>query len=111
MTQKDFGERVKKLRNQLGISQMELSLRCEHITTSYICGLERGENNPTYETLKRLAGGLGITVEQLIHEDEPQLQFDTAMNKLIAHAMPLSPDERMDLVDIAKIFRRRKDRL
>lgn len=92
---------------------VELSKIIHQVTMiggGFMPSMERGENNPTYETLKRLANGLGITVEQLIHEEEPQLRFDAAMNKLIAYAASLTPEERMDLADIAKVFRRRKKR-
>jgi transcriptional regulator with XRE-family HTH domain len=33
---------------------------------NYIGAIERGEINPTYRTLRRLAGGLGVTVTELV---------------------------------------------
>ncbi len=106
MTQQELGKRVLDLRTALGISQMELSLRCEMLTASQIGYLEIGIGNPTYETLKKLARGLGITLQDLLKEDEPPVQYDKTMNQLIAYATPLTPQERKDLVSMAKIYHR-----
>ena len=110
MTQKELGQRVKRLRESLGISQMELALRCEMPTTSQIGALELGESNPTFATLKKLAKGLDLSVDELLNEHEPKTSYDGSMNKLIAYATTLTTDERMDLLDIAKILHRRNNR-
>ncbi|MEA4897474.1 MAG: helix-turn-helix transcriptional regulator [Christensenellaceae bacterium] len=110
MTQQALGRRVLRLRTKLGISQMELALRCEMPATSPIGSLELGESNPTFETLKKLAKGLGIAVDELLSEQEPQTLYDAGMNKRIAYATQLTPDERLDLVDMARILHRARRR-
>lgn len=110
MTQQELGERVLRLRKQMGISQMELALRCEMPTTSHIASLELGTSNPTFETLKRLSKGLGLTMDELLKTEEPRVTYDSSMNKLIAYASALTPVERLDLIDMAKIYYRDKKR-
>ena len=49
-------------RNEAGITQTELSKRTG-IAQTDISKLERGNGNPSLKTLKRLAEGLGMTLE------------------------------------------------
>lgn len=56
---KDLGLKIKKARNELGISQEELAARCGFDRT-YISLLERGKRNPSYLNLLRLFKKLGI---------------------------------------------------
>lgn len=60
-----FGSRVKFLRKQLGISQLELSLRAG-VSKNYICDLEKGRRNPSLETMERISLGLNISLEELM---------------------------------------------
>ena len=49
-------------RTEQNLSQRQLSERTG-ITQADICKIESGEANPTLQTLKRLAAGLGMTLE------------------------------------------------
>lgn len=60
-----FGSRVKFLRRQLGISQLELSLRAG-VSKNYICDLEKGRRNPSLETMERISLGLNVSLEELM---------------------------------------------
>jgi len=62
-----FGERIRLLRLQQGMSQEQLALSA-HMNTSYLGQLERGTKNPTLRTLNKIASGLQMTVEELITE-------------------------------------------
>ena len=61
-----IGKRIKKLREDAGISQQELAFRCG-FETSNMCRIEAGKTNPTIITLykisKALQVGLGKVVE------------------------------------------------
>ena len=46
----DYGERLRQLRCERGLTQEEVSLRAD-ITVSYYGQLERGTANPTVSTL------------------------------------------------------------
>jgi ribosome-binding protein aMBF1 (putative translation factor) len=64
-TLKDFGEHLKKLRKEKGLSLRELSYAC-NIDNSKISKMEHGKINPTLLTLMDLATALETTVTQLL---------------------------------------------
>ena len=60
-----LGERIKSLRTKRNMTQGELALACK-FNRNYIGMLERGERNPTYITLLKLASNLGMPLSKLI---------------------------------------------
>jgi transcriptional regulator with XRE-family HTH domain len=65
---KAFGERVRKIRAQLGLSQEELA-RIAKIDRTYIGGIERGERNAGIKNVHRIADALGVPAADLFRED------------------------------------------
>jgi transcriptional regulator with XRE-family HTH domain len=59
-----LGKRVKFLRKQLRLSQLELSID-SGVNKNYICDLEKGRRNPTLDVLERIADALGVSLEGL----------------------------------------------
>lgn len=57
-----FGENLRRVRKEAGISQEELALRCELHRTE-IGLLERGARVPRIDTLIKIASGLGIRID------------------------------------------------
>ncbi len=64
-----FGERVRELRQQLGMSQEAFALHADFDRT-YISGIERGIRNPTLDVIYRLADALECPVVQLFADAE-----------------------------------------
>lgn len=60
-----LGSRIKALRDERNITQGELASVCE-FNRNYIGMLERGERNPTYITLLRLASKLGVPLSKIV---------------------------------------------
>lgn len=60
-----LGMRVRDLRMKKSLTQVELANKC-NFDRNYIGMLERGERNPSYVTLLKIAHGLGISLYQLI---------------------------------------------
>ena len=61
-----IGKNVKRLRREKGISQDRLS-KLADISLNTISKIELDENpNPTIETVQKIAGALGVSVEQLL---------------------------------------------
>lgn len=60
-----FGELVRLLREQAGLSQEEFAERAG-VHRTYVGGIERGERNPTLLTICRLATALGVPPKQLL---------------------------------------------
>ena len=70
--------RVKELRNQKGMSQ-EFLAEESGLSLRTIQRIEKGESNPTGESLKRLANALNVSPDELIDwsvkEDKRYLVF------------------------------------
>jgi len=61
------GRRVRRLRQERGISQEALA-RDVDMHRTYLGGVERGERNLTLRSVERLADRLGVPVRELIGE-------------------------------------------
>ena len=60
-----LGERLKRLRMARGLSQAALAKRAR-IARISIARIEAGQQSPRYETLEKLAKGLGVPMESLL---------------------------------------------
>lgn len=66
---KDFGNRARKLRLNLGISQEELAFR-SGLHRNYISDLERGKRNVSLKAMWDLSLGLNVKVDFLLRLEE-----------------------------------------
>jgi PAS domain S-box-containing protein len=69
---KTLSKNIKRYRQDLGISQEELSERCQYSRT-YLGKIERGEVNPSFETLIRIADVFGIPLSELLDDTTGEL--------------------------------------
>jgi transcriptional regulator with XRE-family HTH domain len=60
-----FGQRVKTLRLERGLSQEAFADKCG-LDRTYISGIERGVRNPTLEVIAVIADGLGVRMDILL---------------------------------------------
>jgi transcriptional regulator with XRE-family HTH domain len=61
--QKHFGQRVRQLRQQKGLSQEALALACD-LDRTYIGGVERGERNISLINIHKIARALGASPKE-----------------------------------------------
>jgi transcriptional regulator with XRE-family HTH domain len=66
-----FGEAIRALRVERGLTQESLADRCG-LTTNYVGDSERGERNVSVRALWQLADGLGIPASEILREAERQ---------------------------------------
>ena len=59
-----IGARVKEIRNKKGLTQEQLSERME-INPKYLSSIERGNENPTLNTLIKLSESLEVDLNQI----------------------------------------------
>lgn len=59
-----FGQRIRALRLQAGMSQEAFADKCG-LDRTYISGIERGVRNPSLEVIKIIADGLDVNLQDL----------------------------------------------
>jgi transcriptional regulator with XRE-family HTH domain len=59
-----FGIKLKTLRKEKGLSQEELAER-SGLNRPYISGIEQGKRNVSLEVIEKLAGALGVEIQEL----------------------------------------------
>ena len=62
-----LGEAIRRIRVSKGISQEKLALLAE-VDRSYLGRVERGDNNVTVLTIRKVAKTLGVSVAKLMRE-------------------------------------------
>jgi transcriptional regulator with XRE-family HTH domain len=62
-----IGLRIQQIRRSKGITQMELSYRCE-MERSNMRRIEAGGTNPTILTLRKIASALGVEIDEILKE-------------------------------------------
>ena len=61
----EFGERVRKIRKEKGLSQEELAYKAD-LHRTYIGMIERAEKNITLINIEKIANALEVEVKQLL---------------------------------------------
>ena len=69
--EKQFGRRIRVLREAMGISQEELADRAGMHRT-YLGGIERGERNPALKNIGALAKALEVDISELFKFSSPK---------------------------------------
>jgi transcriptional regulator with XRE-family HTH domain len=75
-----LGLAVAARRQELGLTQEQLSLRAE-LHQRWISNVETGKRNPSYASLRRLAAGLELSASELLARAEQiEARDSTAVN-------------------------------
>jgi DNA-binding XRE family transcriptional regulator len=62
---KKLGDKIRKLRESLEFTQADVASNAD-LHVNYFARLERGEVNPSYETLRKIAKALQVTSKELL---------------------------------------------
>ncbi len=65
-----IGSKVQSLRQEQGITLSDLGSR-SGVSISTLSKIENGQTSPTFDTLNRLAAGLGVDLTALFHSEAP----------------------------------------
>lgn len=85
------GNRIRQLRKGKGLSQEELGYKSElHYT--HIGAIERGEKNWSIETLVKVAGGLKVTINDLLIQPSKPEDIKSLKKGVIAEINQASPE-------------------
>jgi len=75
MIEKQFGQRVRKLRLARKVSQEQLAFKASMHRT-YLGGIERGERNPSLKNIAAIADALGITLSALFSFEDQESRMN-----------------------------------
>ena len=64
MVTKDLGDRIRKLRQNTGLSQEKFALKIE-MDRTYFASVEAGRRNIAIRNIKKIADGLEVTLSEL----------------------------------------------
>ncbi|HFR2764906.1 helix-turn-helix domain-containing protein [Streptococcus iniae] len=67
MIQVEFGNRIKQLRQQTGLSQEKFAMKIG-MDRTYYASVESGKRNISLQNIEKIAGGFGISISQLFEE-------------------------------------------
>lgn len=70
---KEFGERVKARREELGMTQLDLALKIGYKSKQAICKIETGDRGVSVEKVNLLADALRIPLDVLVGSSEQDL--------------------------------------
>ena len=111
-----FGERIKKLRKEKGLTQEELG-RKVNVTKVSISGYENGNRTPDTETLQKLADVLDTNTDYLLGrsnnhniDDEKEMWefFNNPELNLFFREMKEAPEEQLEeLREIWEVIKKR----
>jgi transcriptional regulator with XRE-family HTH domain len=68
-----IGDRIRVARKAAGLSQEELARRAS-MSLNGFADIERGHiEDPHYSSLNKIADGLGVSISELLEEEQPPL--------------------------------------
>ena len=90
----DIASRLKKIRTSKGCSVYKLS-QISGVSETHIRDLERGDRNPSLDTIDRIAKTFGMSVSELLNENE-EISYLTAKEKELLECYRMMPDDQCD---------------
>ena len=100
-----FGERLKAARKEQKLTQKALADRLS-ISQAAVYQFERLENPPKYETLRRIAGALNVSIFSLMGDLSPETasQLSTTIIDAVATQKGIDPKDENILNKIDDVF-------
>lgn len=71
-----LGEKIKKFRKSLGMTQQELALKVGYSGKTSISEIEKGKNDVPTEKLSKIAQALGVNISDLLEDNKPKVHDD-----------------------------------
>lgn len=109
MVFKYLGQRIRDERTKLRYTQEQLA-EAAAINESYIGQIERGEKNPSLETVVSIANALGVTVDYLLQE-EVHVESNSLVEELISVVKDKDPDELRLMLNICRMISEHSSKL
>ena len=96
-----LGQKIKELRKKSGMSQEELA-GAVNISTSFLSRIETAKENPSLDSLIKLAKALKISLYQLFKTEDNTKAITSELSKIEALYVRLKPDRKQLAIKILK---------
>lgn len=97
----NLAQRLKKTRESKKISVYKLA-QASGISETHIRDLERGDRNPSFDTLSRLAKPLGLSLADLLREKEEPFYLNAEEAELISCFRAMTDEQAERLLNFLK---------
>lgn len=106
-----LGERLKTIRNELGLEAQFVAEKL-NIAKSTYSGYENDKTKPSIEMLESLSNFYNVSVDYLLGRTMIKKSDDPGFISIAAHALDnLSEDDQKELLEYAKILKKKRDSL
>ena len=97
----DVGKRLQTIRQKKHISVYRIA-QDTGVSTSHINSIERGEKNPSVETLSRLIEPLGVTMSEFFNEDTDVSYLNDEEREVIEYFRTMSTESAAALLQLIR---------
>jgi transcriptional regulator with XRE-family HTH domain len=97
----EISERLKSVRKSKNMSVYKLS-QLSGVSETHIRDLERGDRNPSFDTLSRLAKPMGLSLSELFNESDNIAFLNSEEKELVECYRMLSKDKADSLLAFLK---------
>ena len=97
----DIAERLKESRKAKNLSVYKLS-QISGVSETHIRDLERGDRNPSFDTLSRLVKPLGLSLAEMFRDSEDVSYLNSRERELVECYRMLSDDKAEKLLEFLK---------
>ena len=94
MNNKDLGQKIKKIRKEKGMTQLELTEKVGYSNRSMITKIEKGEIDLSESKIVSIAKALGVSPGYLVGWSDNQTQDTNTTQDIIA---TLTPEQKSEL--------------
>ena len=96
-TEETYGARIKELRIQIGLTQNQVAEEL-NVTPGYISNVENNRTAMSLRILTYYAKLVGISLDSLVGQVEPEYQATALDNDLMAKISKMSIDKKLKLL-------------
>lgn len=105
MNDEQYGQKIKKLRINSGLSQAEVATALG-VTPGYICNVENGRTAMSLRVLIYYARLLNVSLDSLVGDLEPNYKEVSQNNRLVELFETFSTDEKEKLIKTIELWKR-----